>query len=339
MSGLNVAILTAATLAASLVATYVVMRMLSYRAILDHPNARSSHSEPTPRGGGLAVVPILIVAWLIAIPLGAAPEVTIICAIAAAALAALSWMDDLSGLSPQVRLAGHTVAIATALTTLPTGFNPFTGLVPWPGDLIITALAWLWFVNLFNFMDGIDGIAATETITIGAGGALVASINGSDEGLVPLGLTAAAAALGFLWWNRPPARVFLGDVGSVPLGFLLGGFLLFLANKGYWTAALILPLYYIADATLTIFGRSMRGERIWQAHRLHAYQLAVDAGRSHGAVICRIAMVNVLLIALAVLSTIDPVWAMPSLACAAIAVGVVLLWMRHPPGHNSPTAP
>ena len=339
MSGLSVAVLTAATLAASLVATGAVLRMLKRRAFLDHPNARSSHSKPTPRGGGLAVVPVIIIAWLAAIPLGANLEATSICVIAAAALAALSWMDDLAGLSPQVRLAGHTVAIVAALATLPTGTNPLTGLVPWPGDLIIVALAWLWFVNLFNFMDGIDGIAATETITIGAGSALVASIGGSPAGLVPLGLTAAAAALGFLWWNRPPAQIFLGDVGSVPLGLLLGGLLLFLANNGQGTAALILPLYYLADATLTIFGRAMRGERVWRAHRQHAYQLAVDGGRSHGAVIGRMGVVNVLLIGLAVLSTVKPAWALPSLACAAIAVGALLLWMRRSPRHSSPAAP
>lgn len=332
-------LLAFATFAVSLVGTGAVRRLLSRKAIFDHPNERSSHTSPTPRGGGLAVVPAIILAWLVAISAGANHGMTIALVSAAAVLAILSWLDDLYDLSPQIRLTGHVAAIVTVLVALPAQLNPFAGLIPWPGDVIVAALVWLWFVNLFNFMDGIDGIAAVESITIGIGVALVALVAGLDGGLVPLGITLAAAALGFLWWNRPPARIFLGDVGSVPLGVLLGGLLLILANHGFWVSALILPLYYLADATLTIVRRGLRGEKIWTAHRQHAYQHAVDSGRSHVAVVSRVAAVNALLVALAMLSAAAPLWSLPALAGASGAVALLLVWMRRLPRQNSPATP
>jgi UDP-N-acetylmuramyl pentapeptide phosphotransferase/UDP-N-acetylglucosamine-1-phosphate transferase len=339
MDGYVLGLLAVATFAISLIGTGAVRRMLIRKAILDHPNERSSHTAATPRGGGLAVVPAIIVAWLVAISAGANQGVAIALASAAAALAVLSWIDDLYGLSPQIRLTGHAAAIIAVLITLPAEFNPLAGLMPWPGDVIVTALMLLWFVNLFNFMDGIDGIAAVESITIGGGVALVAMMAGINGDFIPLGITVAAAALGFLWWNRPPARIFLGDVGSVPLGLLLGGLLLLLASEGLWISALILPLYYLVDATLTLVRRALRGEKVWKAHRQHAYQHAVDSGHRHGAVISRVAAANAVLVALAMLSAAAPSWSLPALAGAAGVVGLLLIWMHRPPRLNSPAAP
>jgi len=145
------------------------------------------------------------------------------------------------------------------------------------------------------------------------------------SGLAPdLGLTLAAAALGFLVWNWPPAKIFLGDVGSVPLGFLLGWLLLKLAAGGDWAAALILPLYYLADATITLARRAIRGERVWRAHRQHYYQRAVQGGRSHARVSAGIGATNLMLVALAVLSLTQP-WI--ALGLAGLVTALLLGWL------------
>jgi UDP-N-acetylmuramyl pentapeptide phosphotransferase/UDP-N-acetylglucosamine-1-phosphate transferase len=185
-------------------------------------------------------------------------------------------------------------------------------LAAWPGwwpiwlpPAIVFAglgLLWVWFVNLYNFMDGIDGITGVETAAIGLGVALVAAlaIAPGELPLVPAGLALAGAGLGFLALNWSPARVFLGDVGSVPLGFLAGALLLALAASGQPAAAAILPAYHLTDATLTLLRRALAGEAVMQAHRSHAYQRAVQRGLRADQVCLRLIGLNAMLIALAV---------------------------------------
>src|SRR5205085_11238320 len=160
-------------------------------------------------------------------------------------------------------------------------------------------------INAFNFMDGIDGIAGSEAAAIGAGVALLAlahlDVVGLGTGL--FGAAAAGASLGFLRWNWQPAKLFMGDVGSVPLGYLLGWLLLTLAGAGYWAPALIVPLYFLVDASWTLLRRLARGEKIWQPHRQHFYQRAVQAGRSHAAVVLRVIAADMVLIGAALWST------------------------------------
>jgi len=185
--------------AASLAGTGAALRILRRRAILDHPTGRSSHTTPTPRGGGLAVVLVLITAWLavgLAGP-GRPWDVVVVCA-AALGVAALSWFDDLRGLPALTRLLGHTLAVAVVLALAPAGGPYFAGLLPPVADMLAAGLLWIWFVNLFNFMDGIDGITGTEVACIGAGVALVGGLAGVNGGLPYNGLSAAAAARGFL---------------------------------------------------------------------------------------------------------------------------------------------
>lgn len=286
----------------SFAGTGMMLRILKSRAILDHPNERSSHSQPTPKGGGIAVVLVVAAAW---VGLGwespAAGTVFIIAA-TAVGLGALSWVDDLKGLNPLLRLLGQAAAIVIVFTLAPGSGPYFGGLLPGFLDLMAAGLLWLWFINLFNFMDGIDGLAGVETASLGLGVALVTAAAGFSPVFLTFGLVLFGAALGFLWWNWHPARIFLGDVGSVPLGFLLGWLLLSLAAKGQWAGALILPLYYLADATITLISRGLRGEKIWQAHREHFYQLAVKRGLSHAQVVGHVLWVNVLLVALAVMA-------------------------------------
>lgn len=313
--------------AAVLAGTRLVLAMLRRRAILDHPNERSSHQVPTPRGGGLAVAPVLIAAWVAAAAWGAAPLApTLVVGGLALGLGVLSWIDDLNHLSPLWRLLGQAAAVTVALLAVPPPGPYFGGLLPGPLDAMAAGLLWVWYINLFNFMDGIDGIAGVEAATSGAGVAVVAILAGLGPMLPAFGLTLAAATLGFLWWNWQPARIFLGDVGSVPLGFALGWLLLTLAASGEAAAALILPLYYLADATLTLGRRALKGEKIWRAHRQHFYQQAVQAGASHARVSGAVFVVDALLVGLAAAAVSE--WEGPVLAGAVLLVGGLLVFLK-----------
>lgn len=305
--------------------TGVAMRCLRRRAVLDHPNARSSHAVPTPRGAGLAVVPAILIAWMALHFLPHSAPVPWAVIAGAVFLGALSWLDDLFHLSPAIRLVAQIAAVSVGMTALPEEARLFQGLLPRVPDLLLGALAWLWFVNLFNFMDGIDGLAGTETACIGLGLGLLLPAAGLAPDLAPYGVALAAAAIGFLIWNWQPARIFLGDVGSVPLGYLLGWLLIATAGAGGWAAAIILPLYYLADASLTLARRLSRGERVWEAHAGHFYQRAL-AGLSHAGVVRRVLAVNLALIALAWLALSGQKLA--ALAAAALLVAGLLAYFR-----------
>jgi len=306
------------------IATARVLAWLTVRAILDRPNARSSHAVATPRGAGLAVLATVLPAWALAAALDPGARWAWPLVLGALVVGTVSWIDDRRGLSPAIRLAVQAVAVAIGVAALP---GPvFQGLLPPFADALAAGLAWLWFVNLFNFMDGIDGISGVEATVIGTGVALLAAQAG-DPALGALGLALAAAALGFLGWNWPPARVFLGDVGSVPMGYLAGGLLLALAADGAWAAAAILPLYYLADATITLVRRGLGGEPVWRAHREHFYQRAVAAGLSHRAVTLRVATAGAALAALALTAAEAP-WA--ALAFAAMVVLLLLFELGRP---------
>ena len=279
-------------LALSLGLTWQLQRWLASRQILDRPNERSSHKAPTPRGGGIAVLAVLLPAWALIEP-QLWPQL-----LGALALAGMGWWDDLKGISPWPRLLVQIAAVAFGLwCTRPFADGQFTGgLLPQPFDAILAALAWLWFVNLFNFMDGIDGIAGSEAASIGFGLAVVALWIGGFGDLDQLALALVGTALGFLYWNWHPARIFLGDVGSQALGYLLGFLLLRAAGDGAWAAALILPLYFWVDATWTLVSRTLARENIFAAHARHFYQQSLRLGRRHDQVTSAILIANAALI-------------------------------------------
>ena len=233
------------------------------RLTLDYPNDRSSHTIPTPRGGGLGVIPAAWLTWMLFADFRPWPLLA-----GALILMAGSWIDDRRGLSPLTRLIGQAAMVGWFITSQPVGWTVACGL----------GLVLVWFVNLYNFMDGIDGITGIETACLGSGIAIVAAISGSSPHLILPALSLTGAALGFLVWNWHPAKVFLGDAGSIPLGFLLGGLLIILGLAGQWQAALILPAYYLADAGLTLSYRLVRREKVWHAHRKHFYQRANRGG-------------------------------------------------------------
>ncbi len=277
--------------------TAVLIPVLRRAAVLDRPNQRSSHTAPTPRGGGIAVVAAILFAWLV-LAIGGAVEakLLIICG-GALLLAAISGIDDVRSLPAAPRLLAQLIAVAVGMTVLAPLGPVFQRWLPGWLDAVAVALCWIWFVNLFNFMDGIDGMAGSEAAAIAAGLVVFASTGlGASGSLANLAAPVCVAALGFLVWNWSPARIFLGDVGSVPLGYLLGFLLLSTAARGFWKIALILPLYFLADATITLLRRLARGERIWQPHRSHFYQQATQRGLAHAAVVWRVIAANVVLI-------------------------------------------
>jgi UDP-N-acetylmuramyl pentapeptide phosphotransferase/UDP-N-acetylglucosamine-1-phosphate transferase len=194
-------------------------------------------------------------------------------------------------------------------------------------ERLFLGACWVWFMNLFNFMDGIDGIAASETIAIALG--YIAVTAGTQSELAPIALILAAATAGFLMWNWHPAKVFMGDVGSVSIGFVLGWLLIELAIRQHFSAALILPLYFAADATLTLVKRTLRGSRPWQAHREHFYQRAVLGGITHSGVVVRVIAINAILLALALLAERRPVTASIAAALVVAALLAHLNWISH----------
>ncbi len=301
-------------------ATALVLRQLRRHRILDRPNERSSHALPTPRGGGIAIRATVLPAWAILALLGETSLAPLTAVAGAGALAILSWWDDRGGLSPGLRLLVQACAVAAGIAALPGAGGVFQGLLPPVLDILASAFLWLWLVNLFNFMDGIDGIAGSEAVAIGGGIALLAwwfpQPIGIGAGL--LGATLAGGAAGCLCWNWQPAKLFMGDVGSVPLGYLLGWLLLALAGAGLWAPALILPLYFLADASWTLLRRLLRGARIWQAHREHVYQRAVQAGLSHATVVRRVILADLCLVALAL-------WAAAGGVAAALLLAILVV--------------
>jgi UDP-N-acetylmuramyl pentapeptide phosphotransferase/UDP-N-acetylglucosamine-1-phosphate transferase len=181
----------------------------------------------------------------------------------------------------------------------------------------------MWWINLFNFMDGIDGLAAGEAAAIGLGLLLFAGLGvGVDPQLAWLAAAIFGAAIGFLVWNWPPARIFLGDVGSTTLGYLTGFLLLGVAFGGHCRVALILPLYFVADATITLGRRLWRGERFWRAHREHFYQRAVGQGQGHAAVTTRVIAADLVLVACGWAA--ENGWGAIGVASACVTVVVLL---------------
>lgn len=321
------------SLLVSLAATWALIGFLQRRQILDHPNHRSSHQQPTPRGGGIATVAALSCAWVIAAWLGLIPAHMLIVLATAGGLGVICFIDDLRGLGARIRFSGQLLAVAIGLLILPAG-GLFSNSLPVVLDLLITGFVWLWFINLFNFMDGIDGITGVETIVISGGLSGVVLVTGGPDWMIPASLPIAAAALGFLVWNWHPARLFLGDVGSVPLGFLLGWLCIAMAagspgvGSASWIAVLILPLYYFSDASYTLLARLLRRRNIFEAHREHAYQRAVIAGYRHDQVSIAVAVCGVgLWIAALVITPQTP---LGGILLAMVMVACLLIWMRRP---------
>jgi UDP-N-acetylmuramyl pentapeptide phosphotransferase/UDP-N-acetylglucosamine-1-phosphate transferase len=276
------------------------------RYAMARPNARSSHSTPTPQGGGIAVVAAtLIAAWLGAsMSTGLSLELLAL-SLAVIVLALTGAIDDIRGLGAAPRLLIQIFAVGLVIAALPGDFAIVPQLAR-PIERALLLLGGVWFVNLVNFMDGIDWMTVAEVVPVCAGVVLLGLIDGAPPSTVAVAVALLGAIIGFAPFNRPVARLFLGDVGSLPVGLLLGWLLLMLAGHENLAAAILLPLYYLADATITLARRIIRREAIWEAHRTHFYQRATDGGFSVEEIIVRVFVVNLALAGLALITAIEP---------------------------------
>ncbi|OFW07741.1 MAG: hypothetical protein A3H27_12700 [Acidobacteria bacterium RIFCSPLOWO2_02_FULL_59_13] len=311
----------------SFVVAFVASRLLLARFArfaLDHPNARSLHERPVPRTGGIAVlagaaVAIPFVAAALWLPL-----------LLAVALAAVSLVDDLRGMPTAVRLAFHLAAAALLAWYVLSPMHPL--------ELALLVVAVAWITNLYNFMDGSDGLAGGMAF-IGFGAYALAAALASDVPLALLCTTLSMAAAAFLAHNFHPARIFLGDVGSIPLGFLAGGLGLVGWRDDVWPLWFPLLVFapFIGDATVTLCKRLARRERVWQAHRDHYYQRLVRMGFGHrGTAYIGYALMAACAAIALLARTQAPIIQWSAFFGASAALGVLALWVdvrwrRHQP--------
>jgi glycosyltransferase WbpL len=327
----QLAIVAASALLVSYGITSFIRRFALRHGVLDLPNARSSHRTPTPRGGGVAIVVATTGALGMLVLLGAVSGgLVVVLGGGGVAVALVGLMDDRQRLSAGARLAVHLAAAVWALIWLgglpPILLGDHLVTFGWSG-YVFGVLALVWVLNLFNFMDGIDGIAASEATFVTWSGALLAT--GAASGVIAPAMVLGAACLGFLWWNLPPARIFMGDVGSGYLGYAIAVLALTAARNGpvaVWVW-LILGGVFFVDATVTLVRRLARGERVYEAHRSHAYQWLARRWAGHGRVTVAVLLADVFwLLPCAAFATLHPsLAAVTTLVALAPVLAIALM--------------
>jgi UDP-N-acetylmuramyl pentapeptide phosphotransferase/UDP-N-acetylglucosamine-1-phosphate transferase len=308
----------------------VLLKPLLQRYALARPNARSSHTVPTPQGGGIAIV-ACVAGITLALAAQGAPgfrEPWVPALLGAITVLALTGVvDDIRPLPVLPRLVLQLGA-AAALVLSVSGGARIAPFLPPAVESVLLVVGLVWFINLTNFMDGIDWMTVAEMVPVGVALALLAQFRLVPElaQLLPVILALTGALIGFAPFNRHVARLFLGDVGSLPIGAIVGWLLIVLASAGHLHAAIILPLYYLADTTITLGRRWLRGDNISQAHRSHFYQHAVQRGFTVPQVTGRVLCLNALLALLAILTVVTrvPFVAHLALVVAVVATAVVL---------------
>ncbi|MET4515809.1 glycosyltransferase family 4 protein [Bradyrhizobium sp. I1.7.5] len=305
-------------------------RPLLQRYALARPNARSSHRIPTPQGAGIAVITATLLvasAWAAWANVAIPPALVI----ATIVIALVGFADDIVSLPVLARLALQAACVGAVVFTAPETARIVPAL-PLPLERGLILLAGVWFVNLVNFMDGLDLMTVAEVVPVTAALLLLGLLGDLSWPAALIATALCGAMLGFAPFNRPVAKVFLGDVGSLPIGLLLGWCLLELAWHGQPAAALLLPAYYLVDSTITLFRRIARREQFWSAHRSHFYQRATDNGFTVRRVIGDVFALNLLLAVLAIVtvraSSTSVTWL--ALVVGAIAIGFVLRRFSRP---------
>jgi UDP-N-acetylmuramyl pentapeptide phosphotransferase/UDP-N-acetylglucosamine-1-phosphate transferase len=313
------------------------LRPLLLRVALAKPNARSSHRIPTPQGAGIAVIAATLVVAAISIALIGTGDAKMPLAVFGATLfiAAVGFADDVRSIPVLPRLLLQGAAVAVVILAAPESLRIVPACPLWL-ERTLLLLAGLWFVNLVNFMDGLDLMTVAEIVPITGTVVLLGWL-----GDLPASTTLVAAALfgamlGFAPFNRPVAKIFLGDVGSLPIGLLVGWCLLQLAWHQQFAAALLLPLYYLADATVTLLRRMARREPFWAAHRSHFYQRATDNGFSVSRVVNEVFALNIVLAALAVGSAMTSSTTVSVLLLVTGGIATALLMCRFSRRRPSP---
>lgn len=285
--------------------TPLLRRWLIRQNLLDLPGERRSHTSPTPRGGGLAIIAAIGVAVILS------PLVWWSGLVLMVLLGVLGWVEDGHDLSPMARLAVQAMVAVLALWLIggvaSVDLAGYTIHRPWLWTLL-SGVAMIWLINLHNFMDGSDGLAAMQGVWSGlAFGVLM--LRGELFAPAVFALAMSGAFAGFLLWNRPPASIFMGDSGSMVLGGSVAALALIGAASGavsVWVSLIIASLF-VVDATATLLARVIQGERWYTAHRQHAYQRLIQAGWSHGRVLALYGAINLgVVLPIALLATLHP---------------------------------
>jgi UDP-N-acetylmuramyl pentapeptide phosphotransferase/UDP-N-acetylglucosamine-1-phosphate transferase len=318
-------VVAAALLSAALI---VMLRPFLERYALAQPNARSSHKTPTPQGGGIAVTAAMIAvscgAVIFLSPSTATTFQLVILLAAVILIAAVGVAADIHPIGVAPRLLVQALAVTAAICAIPESLRVLP-VLPWWIERAALLIAGWWFVNLVNFMDGLDWMTVAEVVPVSAALAAIGLLGILPPPAIAISLALCGATLGFACFNRPVARLFLGDVGSLPIGLVLGWLLILTAAHGGRAAAILLPLYYLADATITLARRALNGEPVWQAHRSHFYQRATDRGFFVIGVVARVFAVNV---ALALLALATVALRSHAIDLAALGAGAVLVaWL------------
>lgn len=301
-------------------------RPLLQRYALARPNARSSHRVPTPQGAGIAVVAAtLLVALVWATFAGVAIPPMLVAATVLIAL--VGFADDILSLPVLLRLVLQAAAVGAVVFTAPAAARIVPAL-PLALERGVILLAGVWFVNLVNFMDGLDLMTVAEVVPVTAALLLLGVLGELSWPAVLIAAALCGAMLGFVPFNRPVAKVFLGDVGSLPIGLLLGWCLLELAWRQQPAAALLLPAYYLVDSTATLFRRIARREQFWSAHRTHFYQRATDNGFTVPRVVGEVFLLNLVLAGLAIVTVRAGSVTISGIALLAGAIGIGFVLRR-----------
>lgn len=310
-----------------------MLRLGRQYGILDVPNSRSSHTAATPRGGGVGIVLVFLATVLFFWMSGRIrPEWGGAFFVGGALVAVVGFMDDVLGLPAPARASIHILAglwVIWRLHVPQTLRESDLQNWVWPAA-VICLMALVWLTNLFNFMDGIDGLAGTEAVFVASSQAVLLSVNGFHD-LSSISWAIAAAVLGFLVWNWPPAKIFMGDVGSGFLGFIFGVLAICGASYGlkYLIACFILLLAFVADATITLLRRMSLGGKWYKAHRTHAYQRAARKYQSHRLVTLAVLALDVgWLLPMAWAVIVWPRFALPLAVAAAIPTIALILYFR-----------
>lgn len=297
---------------------------------LAKPNARSSHRVPTPQGGGLAVMAAMLgtsVAFTFGFgqfgPVDSWYLLPVLAA--AAALTVVGAIDDVVTAGVGLRLSFQILSVAVVIALLPADLR-LMPLLPVSIERLLLGFGLLWFVNLVNFMDGLDWMTVAEMVPLTAGLALIGSFGALPPTGVLVALALLGGLLGFAPFNKPVARLFLGDAGSLPIGLVTGWLLILVAGSGHIAAAILLPLYYVTDATLTLLRRLIAGEKVWQGHRTHFYQRATDRGYTTVEVLGHVFGVNLLLVGFATVTVLASNYWLVNMTAVIGGAGVVV-WL------------
>jgi Fuc2NAc and GlcNAc transferase len=314
--------------------TYVVRRYAIARMVLDTPNERSLHATPTPRGGGFAIATTFLTATLLLCLGGIVPVAEAVALIGGGgAVALIGWLDDHAPQSAALRFSVHALAAIWALFWLggidAVQFGAHYVRLAWLWN-VIGVLGIIWWLNLYNFMDGIDGIAGGEAVSVCSGVVvLMALVGTSSERTLPIVLAGSAA--GFLIFNWSPARIFMGDVGSGFLGYVFA-VMAIASEKDHavpLTLWVVLSGVFIFDATVTLVRRMLHGERWYAAHRSHAYQRLVGLGYSHRLVSSAVLAVNAVLLGCCVLAVTGRISVGVCIVASLALLSGCYFWIEH----------